>query len=195
MGTCSPHSKPGAFWAVPRGRACLASCLWAQNRDLEVTRLILGPKPQLLHRLASSPVSWVSPGPILRWQLLGVQKRHLTSGGVQKRLGPQSPGLRGPRKWRFRLLPFCWLCYLVEHLLSVTVSVLSRERQAASKQVRRTEKKLKDVLLQVEDERRNAEQFKDQVSAQAEPRFRGGCPGELLTSATRLCRPTRRPPA
>lgn len=38
-----------------------------------------------------------------------------------------------------------------------------RERQAASKQVRRAEKKLKDVLLQVDDERRNAEQFKDQV--------------------------------
>lgn len=71
------------------------------------------------------------------------------------------------------MLPSCWLCYLVEHLLSVTISVLSRERQAASKQVRRTEKKLKDVLLQVEDERRNAEQFKDQVCAQAEPRFRG----------------------
>ena len=39
-----------------------------------------------------------------------------------------------------------------------------RERQAAYKQVRRTEKKLKDVLLQVDDERRNAEQYKDQVS-------------------------------
>ncbi|XP_019370844.1 PREDICTED: myosin-9 [Gavialis gangeticus] len=39
----------------------------------------------------------------------------------------------------------------------------TKERQAASKQVRRTEKKLKDILLQVEDERRNAEQFKDQV--------------------------------
>lgn len=40
---------------------------------------------------------------------------------------------------------------------------LCRERQAASKQVRRAEKKLKDILLQVDDERRNAEQFKDQV--------------------------------
>ena len=39
-----------------------------------------------------------------------------------------------------------------------------RERQAACKQVRRAEKKLKDVLLQVDDERRNAEQYKDQVS-------------------------------
>uniref|UniRef100_A0A452UPH8 Myosin-9 n=1 Tax=Ursus maritimus TaxID=29073 RepID=A0A452UPH8_URSMA len=39
----------------------------------------------------------------------------------------------------------------------------TKERQAACKQVRRAEKKLKDVLLQVDDERRNAEQFKDQV--------------------------------
>ncbi|KAK2121486.1 hypothetical protein P7K49_002872 [Saguinus oedipus] len=38
----------------------------------------------------------------------------------------------------------------------------TKERQAACKQVRRTEKKLKDMLLQVEDERRNAEQYKDQ---------------------------------
>lgn len=29
--------------------------------------------------------------------------------------------------------------------------------------MRRAEKKLKDILLQVDDERRNAEQFKDQV--------------------------------
>lgn len=42
-----------------------------------------------------------------------------------------------------------------------------RERQAACKQVRRAEKKLKDVLLQVDDERRNAEQFKDQVCVRA----------------------------
>ncbi|XP_018420207.1 PREDICTED: myosin-9 [Nanorana parkeri] len=39
----------------------------------------------------------------------------------------------------------------------------TKERQNASKQVRRTEKKLKDVVMQVEDERRNAEQFKDQA--------------------------------
>lgn len=36
--------------------------------------------------------------------------------------------------------------------------------------MRRAEKKLKDVLLQVDDERRNAEQFKDQVRARAGPR-------------------------
>ncbi|KAM8778053.1 myosin-9 [Rhynchonycteris naso] len=39
----------------------------------------------------------------------------------------------------------------------------TKERQTACKQVRRAEKKLKDVLLQVDDERRNAEQFKDQA--------------------------------
>ncbi|XP_029446270.1 myosin-9 [Rhinatrema bivittatum] len=43
------------------------------------------------------------------------------------------------------------------------LDVETKERQNASKQVRRTEKKLKDILLQVDDERRNAEQFKDQA--------------------------------
>ncbi|TWW69197.1 A Myosin heavy chain 9 Myosin heavy chain, non-muscle IIa Non-muscle myosin heavy chain [Takifugu flavidus] len=38
-----------------------------------------------------------------------------------------------------------------------------RERQVASKLVRRTEKKLKEIILQVDDERRNTEQYKDQV--------------------------------
>uniref|UniRef100_A0A8D0H4I8 Myosin-9 n=1 Tax=Sphenodon punctatus TaxID=8508 RepID=A0A8D0H4I8_SPHPU len=38
----------------------------------------------------------------------------------------------------------------------------TKERQASSKQVRRAEKKLKEVLLQVDDERRNSEQYKDQ---------------------------------
>ncbi|NXN16781.1 MYH9 protein, partial [Indicator maculatus] len=39
----------------------------------------------------------------------------------------------------------------------------TKERQAASKLLRRAEKKVKDILLQVDDERRNAEQFKDQA--------------------------------
>ncbi|MED6235033.1 Myosin-9 [Ataeniobius toweri] len=39
----------------------------------------------------------------------------------------------------------------------------SKERQQASRLVRKTEKKLKEVMLQVDDERRNTEQFKDQV--------------------------------
>ncbi|KAM4021870.1 myosin-9 isoform 1-T1 [Anomaloglossus baeobatrachus] len=39
----------------------------------------------------------------------------------------------------------------------------TKERQSASKQVRRTEKKLKDVLMQIDDERRNSEQYKDQA--------------------------------
>ncbi|XP_031150978.2 myosin-9-like isoform X1 [Sander lucioperca] len=39
----------------------------------------------------------------------------------------------------------------------------TRERQGATKLVRRTEKKLKEIILQVDDERRNTEQYKDQV--------------------------------
>ncbi|RVE69110.1 hypothetical protein OJAV_G00074670 [Oryzias javanicus] len=39
----------------------------------------------------------------------------------------------------------------------------ARERAAANKIVRRTEKKLKEVCMQVEDERRHADQFKEQL--------------------------------
>ncbi|XP_039543472.1 myosin-9 isoform X3 [Pimephales promelas] len=46
--------------------------------------------------------------------------------------------------------------------LEEQVDIETKERQQASKLVRRTEKKLKEVILQVDDERRNAEQFKDQ---------------------------------
>uniref|UniRef100_A0A673MXT4 Myosin-9 n=1 Tax=Sinocyclocheilus rhinocerous TaxID=307959 RepID=A0A673MXT4_9TELE len=42
------------------------------------------------------------------------------------------------------------------------LDVETKERQQASKLVRRAEKKLKEVILQVDDERRNTEQFKDQ---------------------------------
>ena len=38
-----------------------------------------------------------------------------------------------------------------------------RERAAANKIVRRTEKKLKEICMQVEDERRHADQYKEQV--------------------------------
>ncbi|XP_029292830.1 myosin-10 isoform X1 [Cottoperca gobio] len=39
----------------------------------------------------------------------------------------------------------------------------AKERAAANKTVRRTEKKLKEIYMQVEDERRHADQFKEQV--------------------------------
>lgn len=42
---------------------------------------------------------------------------------------------------------------------------ITRERILANKLVRRAEKRLKEILLQVEEERRNADQFKDQVNA------------------------------
>lgn len=45
----------------------------------------------------------------------------------------------------------------------VPFETVLRERQQASRMVRRTEKKMKELVLQVEDERRNTEQYKDQV--------------------------------
>eukprot|EP00064_Thunnus_orientalis_P005996 superscaffoldBa00000604_g6010 len=47
--------------------------------------------------------------------------------------------------------------------LEEQLDIETRERQGATKLVRRTEKKLKEVILQVDDERRNTEQYKDQV--------------------------------
>uniref|UniRef100_A0A8D2LTK5 Myosin heavy chain 11 n=1 Tax=Varanus komodoensis TaxID=61221 RepID=A0A8D2LTK5_VARKO len=41
----------------------------------------------------------------------------------------------------------------------------AREKQTAAKALRQKDKKLKEVLLQVEDERKQAEQYKDQVGA------------------------------
>ncbi|XP_071361290.1 myosin-9-like isoform X2 [Trachinotus anak] len=47
--------------------------------------------------------------------------------------------------------------------LEEQLDIESKERQQASRLARRTEKKLKEVLLQVDDERRNTEQYKDQA--------------------------------
>lgn len=49
----------------------------------------------------------------------------------------------------------------IECLLSV------RERAMANKLVRKTEKKLKEVVMQVEDERRHADQYREQVRSQS----------------------------
>lgn len=38
-----------------------------------------------------------------------------------------------------------------------------RERAIANKLVRKTEKKLKEVMMQAEDERRHADQYREQV--------------------------------
>lgn len=42
--------------------------------------------------------------------------------------------------------------------------VLCRERQAIGKNLRQKEKKLKDLSIQMEDDRKQAQQYKDQVS-------------------------------
>lgn len=38
-----------------------------------------------------------------------------------------------------------------------------RDKQASAKSVRQKDKKLKDLIMQVEDERKQGEQYKDQV--------------------------------
>uniref|UniRef100_A0A8C1R8L4 Myosin, heavy chain 9b, non-muscle n=1 Tax=Cyprinus carpio TaxID=7962 RepID=A0A8C1R8L4_CYPCA len=56
--------------------------------------------------------------------------------------------------------------------LEEQLDVETKERQQASKLVRRTEKRLKEVILQVDDERRNTEQFKDQVMLKLNSRMK-----------------------
>lgn len=41
---------------------------------------------------------------------------------------------------------------------------MCRERQANAKNLRQKEKKLKDLSIQMEDERKQAQQYKDQVT-------------------------------
>lgn len=43
--------------------------------------------------------------------------------------------------------------------------MMRRERQANGKNLRQREKKLKDLTIQMEDERKQAQQYKDQVAA------------------------------
>lgn len=63
-----------------------------------------------------------------------------------------------------------------------------REKQAATKSLKQKDKKLKEVLLQVEDERKMAEQYKEQVP--------GACPPTPpLPLTLGLSRPGRAPTA
>ncbi|KAK2121723.1 hypothetical protein P7K49_003109 [Saguinus oedipus] len=68
----------------------------------------------------------------------------------------------------------------------------TKERQAACKRVHQTEKKLKDMLLQVEDERRNIEQYKDQVRALGASR---GAAGRAVRLAGHMPRAPNQGPA
>lgn len=52
-----------------------------------------------------------------------------------------------------------------EQLLILPFVPLLRERILSGKLVRRAEKRLKEVVLQVEEERRVADQLRDQVSS------------------------------
>lgn len=51
-----------------------------------------------------------------------------------------------------------------------TLSLL-RDKQASAKSLRQKDKKLKDLIMQVEDERKQAEQYKDQVRMYSDSMF------------------------
>lgn len=53
------------------------------------------------------------------------------------------------------------------HVLHCVLILLRRERQANAKNLRQKEKKLKDLAVQMEDERKQAQQYKDQVRLRA----------------------------
>ena len=46
----------------------------------------------------------------------------------------------------------------------IFVPVISRERATLARTNRKMDKRMKELLLQVEDERRGADQYKDQVN-------------------------------
>ncbi|KAK2119270.1 Myosin-9 [Saguinus oedipus] len=83
----------------------------------------------------------------------------------------------------------CWPDPLKEGVPSQPSCLPHRERQAACKRVHQTEKKLKDMLLQVDDEGRNVEQYKDQV--QALGALRGAAGKADDKASTRLKQPER----
>lgn len=68
-----------------------------------------------------------------------------------------------PRERRQRLPG--WVTYRTVSILFTVLFVVStrREKQASARGMRQKDKKLKELILQVEDERKQAEQYKDQV--------------------------------
>lgn len=57
-----------------------------------------------------------------------------------------------------------WVCgHRGRAVLIAFASYEPREKQASAKSLRQKDKKMKDLMIQVEDERKQAEQYKDQV--------------------------------
>lgn len=100
METHRPLPKLGALWALSSERLIFGLA----KLRLGGNGIFLGPKPQFLHRQASSLASWLSPGVILRQQLLSVQKRLVQHLSLQASTWPQE--VRG--------LVAIWPYYLVE---------------------------------------------------------------------------------
>lgn len=55
-----------------------------------------------------------------------------------------------------------WVSPMRNHVIMITL-VFLRERAISNKLVRKTEKRLKEVMMQSEDERRHADQYREQV--------------------------------
>ena len=62
-----------------------------------------------------------------------------------------------------------WLQGGPPHLNLPCLPYVCREKQATAKSLKQKDKKLKEALLQVEDERKMAEQYKEQVTAPRPP--------------------------
>lgn len=62
-----------------------------------------------------------------------------------------------------------WLQGGPPHLNRPCLPRVRREKQATAKALKQKDKKLKEALLQVEDERKMAEQYKEQVTAPQPP--------------------------
>ena len=69
-----------------------------------------------------------------------------------------------------RLVGFTyWLQGGPPHLNLPCLPCVHRDKQATAKSLKQKDKKLKEALLQVEDERKMAEQYKEQVTAPQPP--------------------------
>lgn len=63
----------------------------------------------------------------------------------------------------FHLRQFIYIYFSYTRVPLWTPLSSLREKQASAKSIRQKDKKLKDLVIQVEDERKQAEQYKDQV--------------------------------
>ena len=84
-----------------------------------------------------------------------------------------------------------WLQGSPPHLNLPCLPYVRREKQATAKSLKQKDKKLKEALLQVEDERKMAEQYKEQVTTPAPHPAPQAPPHTRLTLGPLLPRPRK----